>query len=333
MKILIVDDSALIRGILKQFLTREHDFLIVGETSNGRSAVELSLSLEPDLVIMDINMPIMDGLEATRRIMKEKPVPILIFSSELDAHRSFEVLNSGAVDVMRKPDIGQLNEPAFCKEFLEKIRLVARARPWNRISTFSEKSAHREECKVYKIVVMGASTGGPFAVRTILQGLAETFPVGIVLVQHLEEGFDEGYAKWLNEATELSVRLASVTDSIQPGKVLVAPVNRHLIVRNGFLIQNNGPKVLNQKPSIDVLFESAAECFGEQVIGVLLTGMGRDGARGCAKIVSRGGLTVVQDEKTSTIFGMPKAAIESGGASKILPLQDIPQYLTELVKT
>ncbi|MDM8523236.1 chemotaxis-specific protein-glutamate methyltransferase CheB [Desulfococcaceae bacterium HSG8] len=354
MRILIVDDSALVRSIVKHVLGTEKGFIVAGEASTGKQAVEMNRKLKPDFIIMDINMPVMDGLEATRRIMQDKPVPILIFSGASDTDTSYKAIDTGAVDMMEKPNMDQFNEPAFYRSFLQKIRLLADKKVFSKpvVPALKSKPVEKESIsqapvirekkilsesesvekkKTYKMLVIGASTGGPSAVKEVLQNLPGTFPFGIALVQHIEKGFDQGYARWLNEATALNVRLAEKTEIIQAGEVLVAPSDKHLIIKGNRFMLYDGPKVLNQKPSVDVLFESAANSFGDKLIGVLLTGMGRDGANGCLSIFSKGGFTLVQDKETSAIFGMPKAAIDRGGASKVLPLREIPKYLVELV--
>lgn len=330
LRILLVDDSAVVRSIIKQFLMSEKDFEIIGEASNGRNAVEMNRQLEPDFIIMDIDMPVMGGLEATRRIMDDRPVAVLIFSNNTDADLRDDAIRSGATDFMVKADIVQMNNPAFSDSFIQKIRSSVRKKficEQKEPGSESMRPGNRKACKM---LVIGASTGGPSAVRTLLHHLPGTLPFGVALVQHMEKGFDRGYTTWLNDATELNVRLANGTETIQAGTVIVAPVDRHLIVRGDHLILDNGPKVLNQKPSVDVLFESAANRFREELTGVLLTGMGRDGADGCVSIISKGGFTLVQDKQTSAIFGMPKAAIEQGGASEVLPLSEIPEYIVKL---
>ncbi|MCP4110034.1 MAG: chemotaxis-specific protein-glutamate methyltransferase CheB [Desulfobacteraceae bacterium] len=334
MKILIVDDSALIRSILKHLLNNkiEKNFIIAGEASDGERAVEMNRELKPDVIIMDINMPKMNGIEATRRIMKDNPVPILIFSREIDADISYKAMSAGAVDVMPKPTMDQINEPNFYKKFLQKIQVLGTSEelPVPGSAVTNSKSVLKKN--KYQMLVMGASAGGPVAVKEVLENLPGTFPFGIALVQHMERGFDKGYVRWLNQATRLSVRLAGDTELIRPGEVFVAPVDKHLIVAGNRLMLDDGPRILNQKPCADVLFESAALSYGDRLVGVLLTGMGRDGASGCVSVLSKGGITLVQDEQTSAIFGMPKAAIEMGGASKILPLQKIAEYLIWLAR-
>jgi len=305
----------------------------VGEAPDGQSAVALNAQLDPDLIIMDINMPRMNGLEATRRIMDENPTPILVFSREIDADISYQAINNGAVDVMLKPDMDQINEPAFHQHFLQKMRLLGSKRKKIVSDRGEVGTALPGHQHVYEMMVMGASTGGPAAVKAILENLPGDFPLGIALVQHMEKGFDKGYVRWLNDATVLHVRLAGPAEHIRPGTVFVAPVDKHLIVVGKRLMLDDGPKVLNQKPGVDVLFESAALSYGAKLIGVLLTGMGRDGAAGCVSILSKNGITLVQDESTSAIFGMPKAAIEMGGASQVLPLHRMANYLIKLTRS
>lgn len=320
MKILIVDDSYLLRNILKAFM-ESHGFTVV-EARHGQEAIEMNLHLQPDIIVMDIKMPVMDGIEATRKIMLSRPVPIVVFSQEIDANAAFEALQSGAVEIMNKPNIDYLNDGDFQRCFVDKLRSLVRSAS-NANTGSAEKS--------YGIVVMGASTGGPVALKKLLGELPKTFPLGIALVQHLEKGFEQGFADWLDSDTPLSVRLASPRDRAQPGEVVVAPVDRHLCCREGELWLEDGPKVLNQKPSIDVLFESAAGDHRHRVIAVLLTGMGEDGARGCLKIKENGGHTIVQDQASCAIFGMPKKAIELKGASRVLALDQIARHLLELV--
>jgi len=330
MKILIVDDSALLRGILKQTLLAHGSVKMVVEASNGKIAVEKNMSEKPDLIIMDINMPVMDGITATREIMSRRPVPVMIFSNELDARNSFTALEYGALDLMKKPDIDQINNPDFCRAFVDRLRELASSLPKDRYEAALGDEAKTTAGKGFDMIVMGASTGGPLAIGSIISTLPASFPLGIVIVQHMETGFDQSFASWLNDDTPLTVRLAKDDDFPAPGEVLIAPASHHLLFRNSRLALDDGPKVLNQKPSVDVLFSSAALQFRERLIGVLLTGMGSDGAKGCVDIKQNGGTTLVQDADTSTIFGMPKSAIRLGGASRVLPLDKISETLLAL---
>jgi len=324
MRILLVDDSALIRNILKSIFS-ETDIVIAGEASNGEQGVELVKTLRPDLVLMDINMPILNGLEATERIMKEHPVPICIFSNEVDSDLTVKALGYGALDAIRKPDIDKMNDPDFLKSFLSRLKGMASAH-------FSPGKGIKAAPgpRVFQAVVMGASTGGPVALKELLSRLPSDFPLGIALVQHIEDRFDKSFAQWLNTQTGLSVQLALGGEELLPGVVWVAPAGKHLIVREGRLVLDDGPKVVNQKPSVDRLFETGADWFGRGLIAVLLTGMGTDGASGCVRVKEKGGHTIVQDETSSAIFGMPKAAIERGAAVTVLPLIEISEFLTSL---
>ncbi len=329
MRVLLVDDSALVRGILKQVL-EDAGFQIVGQASTGLKGVELVQSLAPQLVIMDINMPVMDGLAATRTIMASNPVPILILSSQIEAHQGFDALSAGAMEVMAKPRIADFDDPAFLAAFLGKVRTLAENPMANR-SRAVEPSVQRQAVRQsFQLVVMGASTGGPQAVRQILEALPARFPLAIVLVQHLEQDFDRSYVQWLQEGTPLSVRLAEDGEVPAPGAVLVGPVGVHLQVEGNELRYDRGPAVLNQKPAVDVLFQSAARAYGNRTLGVLLTGMGQDGADGCVTIRRLGGHTLVQDAATSAIWGMPRVATERGGASEVLALEAIPSRLIAL---
>jgi two-component system, chemotaxis family, protein-glutamate methylesterase/glutaminase len=332
MKVMLVDDSIIIRNILKKILEDHSDIHIVGEASNGKNAVEMNQKLNPDIIIMDINMPIMNGLEATRVIMQDCPVSIMIFSSELDSIDSFTALKYGALEVMSKPTIDQFNDSEFYNDFISKLQSLSEIKfNHNNLEKTLEGSVHGNINKKIDLIVMGASTGGPAAVNSILKELKPDMPVGIVLVQHIEANFDEKYAEWLNSECDLSVRLAKENDFPKPGEVLIAPVGKHLIFKNMVLAFDNGPKVLNQKPSVNSLFASAANQFGASLAGVLLTGMGADGADGCVLIKKNKGYTIVQDKETSTIFGMPRVAIEKGGASIVLPLNEISKYIMEII--
>jgi len=335
-RLMIVDDSALVRGILKSVFKDEPDITIVAEAPNGEIACRLNRELEPDAVIMDINMPVMDGLQATRVMMTERRVPIIIFSSAVDTRVGFDAIHAGAIDILQKPDIDRIDSADFKRDIKGRIRAAldskaAAVKTGSGPADRSAKSGKKPPATVDAIVI-GTSTGGPLAVREILSGLPLSLPVGIALVQHMEKGFDSGYATWLDESTPLKVRLGSGNDDFRPGEVIVAPVDVHLVVKNRRLVFDNGPRILNQKPAVDLLFQTAADCYRERLLGVLLTGMGRDGADGCRQIVEHDGYTLVQDRATSAIFGMPKAAIEEGAASEIVGLPDISKRILEILQ-
>lgn len=331
MKIIIVDDSVLMRSIIKQVIEDSgSDIEIIGECSNGKAAYDMALELSPDLILMDLNMPVWNGLEATEAIMRDKPTPIVIFSNEIDADKTFKAMRLGATECLMKPEISMFNEPSFYENFIEKLHIISEVN----IRSLKRDYQHRfKQSEIqYSLVVIGASTGGPKALSYLLGNLPPDFPVGIALVQHLDSGFEKSYVEWLDTLTALKVRLSENNDEAKPGEVLVAPVDKHLICRGRRLYLDDGPKVLNQKPAVDRLFSTASECYRDRLIGVLLTGMGRDGAQGCLEIKNNNGLTLVQNKESSAIYGMPKAAVELGGATKILDLKEMPTVLNQIVR-
>jgi len=334
-RLLMVDDSMLVRSMLRSLIESWPDYQIIGEAGNGLKALEAARQLHPDLILMDVNMPEMNGIDATGRIMKECPAPIVIFTSEDVSEVGYRAINNGAMEVVPKPDIGKMNNPEFVSGFKTMLDHAAKygalRMQGGKKSAGPAPSHLRRSGREFRLLVIGASTGGPSSVRTVLAGLPAHFPLPILISQHIEEGFDEGYASWLNQDTELTVRVAGEREELKPGLVLVAPATHHLVCTENGVRRDDGPRVGNQKPSVDKMFQSAAKLYGKQLLGVLLTGMGRDGAEGCRSIVDRGGITLVQNQDTSMIFGMPKAAIELGAASEILPLEQIPVSLKEWV--
>lgn len=328
MDVLLVDDSMLLRNIIKEVLNSDEELNVVAEASNGEMGVKYALEYNPDLIIMDLKMPIMDGIEATKEIMRHNPTPILIFSSEIDADSSFEAYRYGAVDIIKKPDIALLNDPYYYNGFINRLKGIARSKK----ETFRKLKEQRGVARPggYRLLIIGASTGGPLAVKTILSRLPADFSLPVIVVQHMERGFDKGYADWLNSECELQVRLAKEVDSLKAGEVLVAPVDSHLIFRDDRVILDDSPPVQNQKPAVDVTFSSAAREYGRRSLAVLLTGMGRDGAEGAVELKKSGGCTLVQDQSSSAIFGMPKAAIELGGASEVLHLDNMAARILEI---
>lgn len=300
-------------------------------------------------------MPIMGGLEATAQIAGSSSVPVLIFTHNSDPDLPFKALERGAADFLLKPDYNDLNRPAYVRDFIARLKALAVRRPAPgperlaaRVSTRAAgapdtpapaASAVRAPANAeseplpsaLSMVVVGASTGGPQAVSLLLSGLKAPFPLPITLVQHIETGFDKSYADWLGEQSGHHVVLAQAGEEPAAGTVYVAPTDKHLRFSGRLFVLDDGLKVQNQKPSVDVLFRSAAEHYGAKVLGILLTGMGSDGAEGCSAIRAAKGFTVVQDEASSLIFGMPRAAIALGAASLVLGLDRIAPFVASLV--
>lgn len=369
MRVFIADDSILIRNIVKELLATDPGILVVGEATNGADAAERVLNLQPDIVIMDVDMPIMNGLESTRLIVASSTIPVLIFTHNTEPELPFKALRLGAVDFLLKPDFSDVNKPEYVISFIDRLKALSRRsnagknlagkpaamkgadfsaapaprqtvaanRAATRLPVFegtqrstqtsAPQSVNQSGLPRASVIVVGASTGGPQAVSRLLANLRKPFPLPIVIVQHIETGFDKGYAEWLTSETGQRVVLATDGEEPGPGTVYVAPTDRHLKFANAHFVLDDGPKVLNQKPSVDTMFASAARQYGEQTLGVLLTGMGTDGADGCAAILAAGGYTVVQDEASSLIYGMPRAAVNRGAASRILALDAIGPFV------
>ncbi|MBN2656045.1 MAG: response regulator [Spirochaetales bacterium] len=332
MRLLLVDDSMLVRSMMKTLIGQWDGFEVIGEASNGAAGVELAAELRPDLILMDVNMPGMNGIEATKHIMESFPTPIIVFTSEDVSKIGFDALNAGALEVVPKPDITKMNDPVFTKGFRTVLNHVARfgALKIGKSPSSASPAGVAAGRIPLDLLVIGASTGGPSAVRKVLSDLPGNFPLPILLSQHIELGFDQGYADWLDEATDLKVSLAGESQKLMAGNVWVARATHHLVCSRGGAFLDDGPAIANQKPSIDKMFLSALEEYGRRLAAVLLTGMGQDGARGCKAIVDKGGTTLVQNQQSSMIFGMPKAAIEMGGASRVLSLEEIGPALRRM---
>ncbi|MBJ6800118.1 chemotaxis-specific protein-glutamate methyltransferase CheB [Geomonas propionica] len=336
-RVLLADDSLLVRQMLKDMLQAADDIRVVGEACDGKEAVELTQALHPDLVIMDLLMPVLDGLDAIEEIMALCPIPVLVLSAAVEASevdRAFVAIKRGALDVMEKPrldgDGGLDGFAATLREkvlFLSRIRVIRHPRRKLRLS---EPLAPLAAGCGHNLLAIGASTGGPKAVMRLLKALPADFPGAVFVVQHIAQGFAAGFANWLDRECALPVRLARDGASFRIGEALVAPDGSHLTVVDGMIRLNDAPAVNCCRPSIDVLFDSLARQRCDQVVAVLLTGMGRDGALGMLHIKEAGGTTIVQDEPSCAVFGMPKAAISLNAADEVAPLDLIPAALEKL---
>lgn len=340
-RVLIVDDSGLTRDILKKMLELDTDIHVIGSAENGKIAIKLVQELKPDVVIMDINMPVMNGFEATEMIMAYCPTPILILSSVIDKsgkYTTFNALASGAVDVMLKPSVLPNDSWDRIRNILtKKVKLISSAKVITHVKgRVKEIFTHTEPVplpkqKTYEIIGIGASIGGPSIVMQILKNLPHDYNLGILVVQHMAEGFINSFAEWIGNACKVKVRLAKEGDKLEKGHVLIAPDGYHTIVYSNKTIGlMSGEMVNGVKPSVDILFKSIAEVYGKHAIGILLTGMGVDGAEGLQHIKNKGGITIAQSEKSCAVFGMPKAAIERGSADKVLSVEDIIHTLNEV---
>ncbi len=339
-RVLIVDDSSIVRRVLKQELSRQPGIEVVGTAPDPYIARDKIINLQPDVLTLDIEMPRMDGLTFLRKLMKFHPVPTIIVSSltPKGCETALACLEAGAVDVICKPgesySVGEM-----ATQLAETIRGAARAniqRVKQQIQA-GDSPVRRSSGKAmikttHKVVALGASTGGTEALRSVLCALPKQSP-GVIITQHMPAGFTRSFAERLNGMCELEVREAVDGDRVVPGLALLAPGNKHMkLNRDGarYIVRVcDGPRVCRHRPSVEVLFESTAQYAGRNAIGVIMTGMGRDGARGLLSLREAGSVTVAQDQASCVVFGMPKEAIECGGAQIISPLSDIPDRIIE----
>ncbi len=335
-KVLLVDDSPIALTILKRMLSSSPDIEVVGTALNGKEALELIPKLNPTVLCTDLHMPVMDGLELTKQVMSLHPMPILVVSVSVreGSANVFKLLEAGAVDVMLKPKGGLEAEfEKNAKEFVSKIRILSGVRVFRKFR--AERPPEIPESKIQipksKIIVIGASTGSPQALHEILGQLQHDFPLPVVCIQHISEGFLKGLVEWLSEQCRIKVRIAEHGELPMTGTVYFSQEGTHLkIDRSGRFVCSTEPPVYGHRPSITVTMRSLVQYYGSAVIGVLLTGMGSDGAEGMLAIQQAGGATIVQDEKSSVVFGMPKQVIEIGGAQHILSLEEITEMLMRL---
>ena len=340
-RVLVVDDSALVREILAQGLSLDPKIEVVGTAADPYVARDKIVKLKPDVLTLDVEMPRMDGVEFLRRLMPQWPLPVLMVSALTQRGKqiTLEALEAGAVDFVTKPtvDIARgLN--AMLAELRAKVKTVAKANvsAWKKFPSISQQPSIPKSQALAettdKVIAIGASTGGTEAIRQIISQFPPVMP-GVVVVQHMPAGFTKMFAQRLDEQCAMSVKEAETGDRIMQGRVLIAPGDFHLSVRrSGGMYQaecKDGEKVCGHRPSVEVLFESVAKHVGANAIGIVLTGMGRDGADGMLAMRKTGARTLAQDEATSVVFGMPKEAYERGGAEKFVPLHKIaPTIMT-----
>jgi len=341
-RVLIVEDSPTVISIFKHMINSEKDMEVVGVAENGKEAIELTTRLKPDLITMDIEMPVMNGLEATRIIMSQNPTPIVVISSTVSDESIkaiFHFLEAGALTALAKP--ADIFSPSFeetKKYMINTLRAMASInvakkplkQPFLKTIPFQPKTDH------YEIIAIGASVGGPLALKSILSKLPVDFPVPIVVVQHISKGFTAGYVKWLGENTPLKVKIAENYEILQKGTVYVAPEMRHLEIER---IDGNlaarvivGEPVSDFYPSITVLLKSVSKVSGKNAIGMLLTGMGGDGAQGLLELKRAKGCTIVQDPDSAVVFGMASVAQSLGAVDQVVEIDHMAAYLTKLIK-
>ncbi|MHB8252877.1 MAG: protein-glutamate methylesterase/protein-glutamine glutaminase [Acidiferrobacter sp.] len=345
--VLVVEDSPVIREFLVYILSSDPEIRVIGTAVDGEEALEAAQSQRPDIITMDIHMPRMDGFEATRRIMETCPVPIIIVSGSSVADEvatTFRALEAGALTVLPRPrGVGHAQYEATAKGLIETVKLMAEVKVvkrWARSRV--SKAATRAPAQTLTggaivpgridIVAIGASTGGPQALHAILSRLPRSFPVPILVVQHIAVGFLQGLVDWLAGTCAVSVRIARHGDSALPGQVYVAPDGFHMGVHRGGVIYLTSEEAVNRhQPSVSFLFRSVTNAYGGNAVGVLLTGMGKDGAEELKLMKDNGAVTIAQDAKSSIVHGMPGEAIRLGAATHVLSLDGIVTMLQDLV--
>lgn len=333
-KVLVVDDSIFFREWVSRGLSEEPGIEVVATAKDPFDARDKILMYKPDVMTCDVEMPKMNGIEFIRKLLPQYPIPVIVVSSISNA--VFEAMNAGAVDFVVKPEAGRQNLNQFIKDLVEKIKIASNAKVIQNKEVkgiYTDKA--NESYNSYKIIAIGASTGGTEAIFKILKELPPTVP-GIVIVQHIPPVFSKMFAERLNKFTDLEVKEAETGDYVERGKALIAPGDKHMIVRK---IADRlkvecfaGEKVNGHCPSVDVLFESVAETAGKDAIGVILTGMGSDGAKGLLSMRRNGAYTIGQDESSSVVYGMPRVAYNIGAVCKQYPLDKIASSLVEVLK-
>jgi two-component system response regulator WspF len=330
MRIAIVNDLALAREVLRRLVQSVSSYSIAWIAENGEEAVRKAAADRPDIILMDLVMPVMDGVEATRQIMANSPCPILLVTSTVTGNFNlvYKAMGYGGLDAVNTPTMGPNGSIKDGEGILARIAKLAAA---NKASTWKPSTASLDQTpkssavpNVVPIVVLGASTGGPDALARILKPLPLGFPAGVIIIQHIAADFALGLVKWLQAQCSFPVRLAKEGDEIKAGEVLLAGTNDHLVMRaNRRLAYTNDPADYPYRPSVDVFFSSLAKSWPRAGIAVLLTGMGNDGAQGLLQLRQQGWHTIAQDQASSVVYGMPRAAAEIGAACQILPLEEI----------
>jgi len=343
-KILIVDDSAFMRKLLSDLFSSEPDFMVIDTARNGQDAVDKVKRLKPDLITMDVEMPIMDGITALEMIMKEMPTPVVMISSltKDGADATLCALELGAVDFVAKPAGVISSITGIGKEIVAKGRIAVGAR----VPRFNEKVVKVPEMNNLlfqrtttasdeRIVAIGTSTGGPRALQEIIPQLPGNLPCGVVVVQHMPPGFTKSLSERLNSLSPLMVKEAEHNDVIRPGLVLIAPGDYHMTIeRDGnkkIIKLSQDPPIGGHRPAVDPMMESIAKVYGQKAVGVILTGMGHDGAKGVQAIKQKMGYIIAEDQSTAVVFGMPKAAIELGVVDKVAPLTTIAAEIIKAI--
>lgn len=344
MKVLVVDDSAFMRKVIADIISKDKGLVVIDTARNGQEAIEKAKKLKPDVMTLDVEMPVLDGLSALEVVMKESPMPVLMISSltKEGADATLKALELGAVDFITKPSsIFQINTEDMQRELLSKLKMAGRIKIPKQstierrmipsapkpVVVKKEPIVSASEGRIKKIVAIGTSTGGPKALQYVIPNLPESLQASVLVVQHMPPGFTKSLAERMDGISHMRVKEAEHNDVLLPGWVYIAPGDYHLrVVRDGhgFKIKlGDDPPVTGHRPSVDAMMESLAELKSSEIIGVIMTGMGSDGAKGLKKLKEHRTFVIAQDEETCVVFGMPKSAIKLEAVDKIVGLDDI----------
>ncbi|MBP2636374.1 MAG: cheB3 [Firmicutes bacterium] len=332
-RVLIVDDCPIARELISGMLTEDAGIQVVGEACNGEEGVKQASRLQPDLIIMDIEMPVMNGLEAIEIIMKDNPTPIIVVTAYGDAHFAYEAISRGALEVVEKPNI----DFADSAQFIHKLKLLAGVKVIRHMNRSRQANTTNSIAKINssfcpQAIAIASSLGGAKVLETLFSQLPADFPVPIVVAQHISEGFAEPLAEWLNYKTPLTVKVAAQADTLLPGNILIAPPEYNMQVKaDGHIELLPALPEHIYHPSCDMLLSSVARNYQQGAIGVILTGMGQDGVAGIQAIKDVGGITIAQNEQTSLIYNMPRLVIERGLADYIVAANDISATLSKVI--
>lgn len=340
-RVLVAEDSAVVSRVLVDVLNTDPYIEVVGVAYDGAEAVAMTKSLKPDLVTMDVRMPKMDGLVATRKIMEEVPTPIVVVSAGVnirDMNITFEALRAGALEIIEKPrGVGQKDYETVRGRLIRAVKAMSEVKVVRRMPEARLRRRSRlpravlRGAETSRFVLIGSSTGGPAALEKIISRLPANFPAPVLVVQHIAPGFVAGLAEWLSQGSTVNVKVAEAGEEPAAGTAYFAPDGYHMIIdQDGRIALDGGPPARGHKPSIDRLFAAAARAWGPRCVGALLTGMGTDGVAGLEEVKRAGGAAFAQDEKSAVVYGMAKEAVAAGVVDKVLPLEDIAAEIISL---
>lgn len=344
-RVLVVEDSPVIQELIVQYINNDPQMEVIAVAVTGVEAVELAQKHKPDVITMDVNLPEMNGLDATKKIMETNPVPIIICSANFnpkDMDDTFSALSAGAAAIAEKPhSYGTKSFDVLIGRLLNNIRLLSAIKVYKRVpvrpitvSNLIKKSLTKEAYlfnNKFSLIAIGASTGGPVIIERLLAHLPERFSIPIIIVQHITPGFSNGFVEWLQKSSKINIKLAEQNEPIQPGNCYVAPDNCNCTVSKNMVIHlEDTPPEHSAKPSVSVLFRSVAKNVGDKALGILLTGMGRDGAAELKMIKDAGGETIIQDADSSVVYGMPGEALKLHAEKQVLTPEKMIEYFHEI---